>query len=426
MDAEEVRDLDESLREYLAGFDDCFTRKDTRGHLPVYIRGQLSNMQRKSIEPMALEAGVPVRTLQEFLTHLTWDEDAMRDRVQHIARDECRDSGQEVIATIDETSCVKKGDKTPGVQRHYLGCVGKQENGIVTVHLGCAAGDFHCLLDGELFLPQSWSDDRPRCREAGIPDDVVYRSKSDIAIALYDRARDEGMHFDWITFDEWYADKLVFLRALDERQQPFIGEIPRNFFAQIDPSRITNRPYRRNGKGRPRRTPRQVVGSPKAKAVEELACSHPTLRNQPWETWHVKDTEKGPLVWRTKRASIFVKDENHLPTVQYELLIAENPLSGEIKYFVSNATDATTESLLRVAFSRWTIERCFEDHKGRVGMTHWEGRRWIALKRHLILTCVSYLFLAISCERQRKKKSGDHDLPTPHGRQRGRTILVTR
>lgn len=425
MDADDIRDLDASLVEYLAGFDHCFARKDTRGHLPVYIRGQLSNLQRKSIEPIALEAGVPVRTLQEFLAQSQWDEDAMRDRVQEIARGQCQ--GHEVIGTIDETSCVKKGDKTPGVQRHYLGCVGKQENGIVTVHLGCAAGDFHCLLDGELFLPQSWSDDRQRCRQAGIPEEVVYRPKSEIAIELYDRARAGGMHFDWITFDEWYADKLVFLRALDERDQKFIGEIPRDFFAQIDPPRITHRPYRRNGRGRPRKTPRTVAGSPKAKAVEELARSHRALRDQRWTSWHVKDTDKGPLVWRAKHVRIYVKDEDKLPRTSYHLLVCENPLSGETKYFVSNApANTSVGTLLRVAFSRATIERCFEDHKGRVGLTHWEGRRWIALKRHLILTCVSYLFLATARQRQREKKSGDHDLPTPQSDQRGHPILVSR
>ena len=135
---------------------------------------------------MALEAGIPVRTLQEFLSQLSWDEDGMRDRMQQIVVTEHAD--QEVIGTIDETSWVKKGDKTPGVQRQYLGCVGKQENGIVTVHLGFAAGEFHCLLDGDLFLPEGWDEDRERCQQAGIPDAVRYRPKTEIALEQHDRA----------------------------------------------------------------------------------------------------------------------------------------------------------------------------------------------------------------------------------------------
>src|ERR1017187_4510619 len=150
MDADEIRELDPMLREYLARFDDCFLRRDTRSHFPVYVRGQLSNLESKSVEPIALDAGVPVRTLQEFLSQHQWDHLRMRDRLQQIVRDEQPQGKAEVIGIIDETSGAKKGDKTPGVQRQYLGCVGKQENGIVTVHLGVSAGDFQALLDGDL------------------------------------------------------------------------------------------------------------------------------------------------------------------------------------------------------------------------------------------------------------------------------------
>jgi SRSO17 transposase len=106
----------------------------------------------------------------------------LRQRLHHIiARDHaCAYS----IGLIDETSDTKKGVKTPGVQRQHCGAVGKQDNCIVTVHLGYAADEFHTLLDGELFLPESWSNDRPRCREAGIPDTMVYRPKTEIALEL--------------------------------------------------------------------------------------------------------------------------------------------------------------------------------------------------------------------------------------------------
>jgi SRSO17 transposase len=278
MDADEIRQLDPMLREYLGRFDDCFARRDTRAHLPVYVRGQLSNLERKSVEPIALEAGVAVRTLQEFLSHLEWDHARVRDRLQEIVRDEHTRGKAEVIGIMDETGWVKKGDKTPGVQRQHLGCVGKQENGIVTVHLGVSVGEFHALLDGDLFLPESWSEDRARCQAAGIPEEVVYRPKTEIALELYDRARANGLKFDWLTFDEWYGSKPPFLRALDDRQQKLIGEIHKDFFGWIDPPQITTRPYRRGRRGRGRKTPRIVAGSRKAQTVEKLAQSHPALR----------------------------------------------------------------------------------------------------------------------------------------------------
>lgn len=425
MDADQIRELDPMLRAYLARFDDCFARRDTRAHFPAYVRGQLSNLERKSVEPMALEAGVPVRTLQEFLSQHEWDRLRMRDRLQQIVRDEHTGGKAEVIGIIDETSAVKKGDKTPGVQRQYLGCVGKQENGIVTVHLGVAVGDFQVILDGDLFLPESWSQDRARCRAAKIPDEVVYRPKTEIALELYDRARANGLKFEWLTFDEWYGGKPPFLRALDERGQRFLGEIGKNIVGWIDPPRITQRPYRRGRRGRGRKTPRIVAGSPKAQTVEELAQSHPSLCDQAGELWRIKDSDKGPLVWNVKHVMIHVKDEEGLPTKRYHLLVCDNPLTGERKYFLSNAPANTPlKKLLQVAFSRWPIERCFEDQKGEVGLSHWEGRTWLGLQRHLVLTSVSHLFLAIACKKLRGKKSGGHGLPNPARCQRGSPIMV--
>lgn len=425
MDADEIRQLEPMLREYLARFDDCFARKDTRAHLPVYVQGQLSNLQRKSVEPIALDAGVAVRTLQEFLSQHHWDHPRMRDRLQQIVRDEHTRSEAEVIGIIDETSAVKKGDQTPGVQRQYLGCVGKQDNGIVTVHLGVSVGDFQALLDGDLFLPESWSQDRARCRAAGIPDEVVYRPKTETALELYDRARANGLAFDWLTFDEWYGSKPPFLRALDDRRQKFIGEIHKDFVGWIDPPRVTDRPYHRGRRGPGRKTPRIVAGSRKVQTIEQLAKAHPALRDQPEETWRIKDSDKGPIVWKVRHAMLSVKDEEGLPTKRYHLLVCDNPLTGERKYFISNAPSGTPrKKLLQVAFSRWPIERCFEDQKGEVGLSHWEGRTWIGLQRHLILTSVSYLFLAIACQRLRGKKSRDHGLPSSPCCQRGGPIVV--
>lgn len=423
MDAEQIRRLEPMLREYLGRFDDCFSRRDTRGHLPVYVGGQLSELPRKSVEPIALDAGYPVRTLQEFLTLLKWDEDRMRDRLQQIVAEE--HAHRESIGVIDETGWVKKGEKTPGVQRQYCGSVGKQENCIVTVHLGYAAGDFHCLLDGDLFLPESWNQDRARCREAGIPDEVVYRPKTEIALELYDRAVAGGVRFEWLTFDEWYGSKPPFLRALEKREQKFVGEVHKGFTVWVSPPPVTKRPYRRGKRGRGRKTPRILAGSPCRQTVEQLARRHPALRDQAWQTWRVKDGEKGPIVWKVKHALVFLPDENDLPSGPYHLLVCRNPLTGEVKYFLSNAPPKTSvKTLLRVAFNRWRIERCFEDGKGELGLDHWEGRRWIGLKRHLILTAVSYLFLARARQWLAEKKSRGHGVPDPHGRQRRRAILV--
>lgn len=415
MDAEQIRRLQPMLTSYLKKFDDCFSRKDTRKHLSVYVEGQLSDLDRKSVEPIALAAGVPVRTLQEFLSQHRWQEDLARDRLQRIVAEEHANAHS--VGIIDETSAVKKGDKTPGVQRQYLGTVGKKDNGIVTVHLAYAADDFHCLLDSELFLPESWSADRERCREAGIPENMTYRPKTEIALELYDRAAANEVRFAWLTFDEWYGAKPEFLRELEGRKQKFVAEVPKSFLGWIDPPRITDRPFRR-ARGRGRKTPRLVAGSRPAQSVEYLLWWHPALKDQPWKRWRVKDGEKGPMVWEAKHVPFYPQGPDGLPLGRWHLVVARNVLDpAELKFFIGNAPPETgTGTLLLVGFSRWRVERCFEDGKGEIGFDHYEGRRYLGLKRHLILSAISFLFLARTKQQLGEKKSGDHRVPNPPGR----------
>jgi SRSO17 transposase len=413
MDVQQVRKLKPKLRQFLKRFDDCFPRKDTRAHLPVYVAGQLSDIPEKSVEPIAINAGVPVRTLQEFLSQHRWDHDRARDRLQHIVRDE--HSGPHATGILDETSDVKKGDKTPGVQRQWCGAVGKKENCIVTVHLAYARDGFHGLLDGELFLPESWSDDRERCRQAGIPDGMVYRPKWKIGLELYDRAIGNGLHFDWMSFDEGYGGKPEFLRELSARDQRFVGEVPRNFMGWVKPPRVVTRAFHKHGRGRGRKTPRLASGSPASRRVDAM-LQEDGLGNQPWVKWRVKDGHKGPMVWEVKHLRFYPVTADGLPGEPLHLIVARDVLNpGELKFFVSNAPAGTSvQTMLLVAFSRWRVERCFEDQKSEIGLDQYEGRRYQGLKRHLILSCVSYLFLSRMRQEFGGGKSGPDGVPDPH------------
>jgi len=413
LDAEQIRQLEPKLQRFLGRFADCFTRKDTRAHLGVYVRGQLSNLPEKSVEPIALEAGVAPRTLQEFLSQLKWDEERLRDRLQEIVCTE--HAGTHAIGIVDETSDPKKGDKTPGVQKQWCGRLGKLENCLVTVHLGYAVEDFHCLLDGELFLPQSWAADRQRCREAGIPNTVVYRPKWRIALELYDRALANGLHFDWLTFDAGYGGKPEFLHEVAARRQNYVAEVPRSFTGWLKPPRVVTRPYHRHRRGRGRAVPRLASGSRPARRIEALLNDR-ALREKPWQRWRVKDGEKGPMVWECKHTLLTIRDENGLPGARLHLIIARNVLDPEeVKFFVSNAPPQTgIGTLLQVAFSRWRVERCFQDDKSEIGLDQYEGRRYLGLKRHLTLSAVSYLFLA-GVRQEWGEKPGVDGVPTPHG-----------
>jgi SRSO17 transposase len=426
MDVQDLERLETQLEAYLSRFDDCFKRCDTRAHLATYVRGQLSDLDAKSIEPIALQAGTPVRTLQEFLAQHRWDEDALRRRLIHLVRDEHTNSN--TVGIIDETSDVKKGDKTPGVQRQWCGKVGKQENCIVTVHLSAATEDFHCMLDGELFLPKSWSDDRERCRAAGIPDEMVYRPKWQIALELYDRSVAEGVKFPWLTADEGYGWRPGFLEGLDARNQKFVLEVPRTFSVWEKSPETTAQPYRKGGRGRGRKTPRVKSGQSDPRSVEQVFWFSEAMKSQGWNKYKIKDSEKGPVVWEAKRLRVTLKGSDDLPGMRLWLVVARNPLDGELKFFVSNATEATSLSLLLlVAFQRWRVERCFEDQKQEVGLDCYEGRRYLGLKRHLIMTTISYLFLTRVSEQEQKKKSRvDHPAATGrHRRDRDELVPAT-
>src|SRR3954453_16747140 len=206
----QLRALGPTLTRFLDPYLFCCSSTQTFAHLHTYVRGLLSDLPRKSVEPIALQAGTPVRTLQQFLKDHAWDFTAVRDQLQqHAAALLPTVPGDDLgtVGLIDETSARKQGTKTPGVKRQYLGCVGKVENGIVSVHLGVCRGPFTSLLDFELYLPQDWAADRPRCREAGIPDDRTYRPKWHIALEQLDRAQARGIALDWLTFDEEYGKR---------------------------------------------------------------------------------------------------------------------------------------------------------------------------------------------------------------------------
>jgi len=420
MDTDTILRIKPELTRFLHHFDDCFGRVTTRRYLDMYIEGQLGDLPRKSIEPMADAVGEPPRNLQQFLSLFRWDEWTVRDRLQqYIAR---RHGHANSVGVIDETSFVKKGDKTACVQRQHCGASGKTENCVVSVHLGYATAKFHTLLDGDLYLPEStWHADRRRCHEAGIPAEVVYRAKWRIALEQYQRAIANGLRFAWLTFDEGYGGKGPFLRALDRLGQNYVAEVPVSFTAWTTRPDVLYRAHARDKQhGRPRQYPRLKVKNNPRIEVKNILGHSPILRGIQWQTYHVKDGSKGPMVWQAKRMKVYLPDDSGLPTRPYHLLIARNALNHhEVKYFISNAPEDTpVEVLLLVAFSRWTIERIFEDSKMELGMDHFEVRNFTSIQRHLILCCLSHVFLSEFCLKHRGKKSRPDRQPGGH-RHRG-------
>ena len=406
MTVDEIKQIGPELNAYMNRFSGCFGRREPVEHAHIYVCGQLSNLPRKSVEPIADQAGIDPRALQKFLAQHKWEHQSMVDRIYEIV---CQDHAhRHAIGIIDETSFPKKGTKTPGVQRQHCGASGKQDNCTITVHLGYQTPGFHCLLSSALFLPKSWSDDRERCRDAGIPDTLVHRPKWQIALELHREALDSGMHLDWLTADEHYGRPVEFHLELSRRGQKYVVEVPANFWCWRRKPRVVE------GRHGPRRSDHPAIST-----VADLTAYSPSFAGQDWQRFRIKDGSKGPVVWEVKAAPVCLKNEADLPTGAHWLIVARNSLDHEeLKYFVSNAPQETPlTELLHVAFSRWHVERCFEDDKTELGMDHFEVRTYAAMMRHLTLTAASYLFVA-RLHQKLKKNAGVDGLPSTHGGER--------
>jgi SRSO17 transposase len=377
MTVEEITRIGVEFSSYLRGYRECFLQDRTAAHFDNYCRGLLGDLPRKSVEPIALNCGTAVRTLQEFLTTAKWDHELARELHQRQVAadlDEFPRDSLGRVGVFDETSGVKKGDKTPGVQRQYCGAVGKIENCIVTVHTAVVQGRYKALLDADLYLPAGWDADRERCRQAGIPDDLCYRAKWWIAFEQLIRLHRHGVRFDWLTFDEGYGSKVPLLRALNLIEQRFVAEVPKSFAV------------RSSFEGRSRR------------ADERL----PAVQTDDWRRVHLPRQTLANQVWRAKCVRVWVAGRRH------RLIVAINEGTAEVKYFVTNAMKGGLRRLLRVAFTRWNVEHLFRVAKQEAGLMHYEGRDYQGLVRHLVLGLIVMGFVSRRTAQMRGEKSPGH------------------
>jgi SRSO17 transposase len=354
MTEQEIVSLGPAFAAYLRRFRGIFGQDRTAGHFDTSCRGLRSDSPRKTIEPIARAAGTAVRTPQEFLVTARWDHAAARDALRTHLRGILADLPADPLGTagvIDETSCRKWGDHTPGVQRQYLGCVGKVGNGIVTVHLGVTKGTFRGLLDADLFLPASWPGGRPRCRAAGIPGGVRHRTTWRLAVGQWLRATGNGWSFDWLVFDEGYGAAVPFLTFLNLVSPRFVAEVPVNFAV-------------REANGGPARRADARLTAADARGGARHRLAHRTVRAS---------------YRRAAAATVWAAGREHT------LVAAIDEGTGEVKYFLTNTTTEPLGRVLAVAFRRWAVERAFRlgkpeagrmDDEGRSGTGPWPSSCW--------------------------------------------------
>ncbi len=401
MDANQIQSLYSALPSWLDDLRVCFKRESTWRYLQIYVVGLLAELKRKSIEPIALAAKVPVRTMQEFLSFFAWD----HERLDRMLTGRVANRAGPVhggIGVIDATSHAKRGDKTPGVQRQYCGETGKVDNCVVAQHLLYTDDDpdnpFSCVLASDLYLPEAWDADRERCREGGIPDSLRHRTKWAIAVDQVRAAVASGAKFSWLVFDEDYGRVPQFWFALDAMGQRGIGEVSRDF---------------RCWAKRPACTTTQTCHA--ARRVDNLCTHSPTFTQQAWKRCSVKETTHGTCVWEYKAALVHLNAHEMprgvpVPTDRrYWLLVLRQPATGEVKHVVSNASEQTgPEEMIRALFARWHVEKWFERAKQEVGLGSFEVRTYRSLIRHWLCCRIAMQFLSEQTARLRGGKPEDH------------------
>ena len=428
MDAKQIKQIGCKLKVFLANFDDCFSRAEPRHDLLAYVKGQLSDLPRKSIEPIALAADIAPRTLQFFLSDIPWDHERLRNRLQwKVASDH---SHPGAIGVVDESGNPKKGNHTCGVKRQWCGNTGKIDNCVVGVHLGYVADDFQCLLDSDLYLPKDWANDQVRRKQVNIPEAVVYRKKAVIALDQIGRAVGNGIRFSALTFDEFYSRDRDFLDGMEILGQNYVGEIPSDFSGWTSTPNILQKatPSEMRKRGRKRIFPRISCQTSHSSEVRSLAVFSPKFYKQKWQKYKIKDGEKGPVVWEVKAIEFYRKHgKEGLPGRAHTLIVARNVLEkNEVKYFLSNMViddkQTNLQWLLWVAYSRWPIERCFEIGKRDLGMDHFEMRNWQGIHRHFYITQLSMLFCTELQQKFREKNCGQF-LPDGRTNSTSRSLL---
>jgi SRSO17 transposase len=354
----------EAFSEMFAMIAGEFSQAPSRRRARGYLLGLLSHSERKNgwtIAEFAGDAG-PIG-MQRLLNFYAWDEDAVRDVLRRYVVKAFGDRGGVLVA--DETGFLKKGRRSAGVQRQYSGTAGRVENCQLGVFLAYAApGGSRALIDRELYLPESWTCDRDRCRQAGIGDDVAFATKPELARTMLERAVAAGVPFSWFTADEAYGQNPGLRDWLDEQRISYVMAVP--------------------------------VSEPCATAAGKIRADALAARVPAggWQVMSCGDGSKGPRLYEWALIGL-TGTGRHLLVRRALVRDAKGEL--ELAFFLSSAPAGTTlAELVAVAGARWAVEDCFAEAKNETGLDHYQVRRYRAWYRHITLSMLAHAFLAVT------------------------------
>ncbi len=379
-----------------------FYRAEHRRHADIILRGKLTGLERKTTEPIALQAQQKRRPLQHFVGAGQWDDDAvLAELSRHVAQEM---ADPDAVLVVDGYGVAKKGDDTCGVQRQWCGRLGKVDNCQVGVFLAYAAPRGKALLRGRLYLPPERAADAPHRHKTHVPPEVAFQEKWRLALDLVRGPGREVPH-GWVTGDDDFGRATEFRAQLRLDRERYVLDVPCNTHVRdLSPCR---RPARAGGRER----------LPSFERADAWAARQPKRR---WRKFRLRGGEKGPLEVKALQQWVQTKDEDGCVGPRERLVVLRTcEKKPRTWYTVSNARKEV--GLARVARAhgeRHRVEELLEEGNGEVGLDHYEVRSWTGWHHHMTLSLLALWFLQLERLRVGEKKSGDDGAAGAGGVQR--------
>jgi SRSO17 transposase len=342
-----------------------FARSEGRERVKRYLVGLLGRVERKNGWQLAEAIGErDPQGVQRLLNSAQWDADEVRDDLREYVLEHLGEEATGVLI-VDETGFLKKGTKSVGVARQYTGTAGETVNCQVGVFLAYASEKGAAFLDRALYLPRSWTNAPARRAEAGVPEEIVFRNKVELARKMLQRAFEAGVGARWVLADSFYGRSHAFRAWLEERGQPYAMMVPKTNAVHLG--------------GRRKKIERLVERLPEG-AFSEVSTARDTGVGRPWE-WVC--LELAPVPEKTMRRWLLIRRS------------IEDP--EDLGFYQAYGPEGTTvKELVGACQERWAVEECFAEAKGEVGLDHYEVRRWDAWHRHVTLSLLAHAFLAVT------------------------------
>ena len=392
------------LERWFAPFLVHLGRAEQRAWAPLYLRGLLGPGERKSIEPLAERlAPGKSQSLHHFITVSPWDPD--RFEATLVQKAQALVGGHDAVLIIDDTALVKQGKHSVGVAHQYCGELGKKANCQALVSLTLACGEVPTPLALRLFLPEAWANDPDRRQKAGVPEDVDFRTKWQIAANEIDQVRAQGAVFGRVLADAGYGNSAGFRHGLSQRGLLWaVGILPSQKVYGADVQLAppvqppTVRPQKHPTPSEKSRPAKDVIGALPTDAWARISWRRGTRGDLKADFAAVRVREAdGPLMSRAQ----------HLPG-EAAWLVCEKRTSGEMRYYLANHGPRTRlRTLVRRIRARWSCEQAHQQLKNELGLDHFEGRSWTGLHRHALLSLMAFCFL------QHLRLGGENRQDTP-------------